>query len=648
MADISIISRLINGYQRNVDISQNTLIVGSLKVGTSSPTELTKAILDRLLPLQNGSDVDATYHTHDGRYFTETELGSASGTSGSDRIGDDDTYSNITPTAATVKGALEGIDAALSATADEKVAITGADTTPGFLDDKLLVDIGTNSTNALEKTTVNPGGDEDLRIRFDASKVDHGALAGLGDDDHTIYTKADGTRAFTGNQSMGSNKLTNVANPTTAQDAATKSYVDSVAEGLKPKAAVRAATLVAGTLASSFEDGDTIDGVVLAEGDRILIKNQADAEENGIYIVEATGAPTRSPDFDSLSPIDEINGAYTFVQEGSQAGQGWVQTGSVAVIDTDPINFVYFNSVADLVGGDMITVTGSNISVDLLTNGGLKSSNPGNVAGELQVSLEASNPSLEVNGSNELKAKLDAAGAIESGASGLAVQVDDATVEISSNALRVKAAGIDEDHLAASVAGSGLSGGAGTALSVNVDDSTLEINADTLRQKDAGTTAAKLNTNVADQLTITGGAGTALSVALAPKVQASRIAGESMADDETFALRMAMDGETAGRMYKADKDATTLNEFFVLGLARKVGGASAGDAIQLVMMGSYDLGANDTPFAGTDIGKPVFLGAAGALTLTPPTTANEAVYKIGVVETTTKIFVGGMQLHGIN
>lgn len=145
---------------------------------------------------------------------------------------------------------------------------------------------------------------------------------------------------------------------------ASTAYVDSRLEGLKPKTAVRAATLVAGTLATSFENGDVIDGVTLATGDRILIKDQASAIENGIYVVQATGAPVRSTDFDSTSPVDEINGAYTFVQEGSQAGQGWVQTGTVVTVGVSDIDFVYFNSVAGLVGGDGISITGNTIAVD--------------------------------------------------------------------------------------------------------------------------------------------------------------------------------------------------------------------------------------------------------------------------------------------
>ena len=88
--------------------------------------------------------------------------------------------------------------------------------------------------------------------------------------------------------------------------------------------AVRAATLVAGTLATDFENGDTIDGVVLATGDRILIKNQAAGAENGIYVVNATGAPTRAKTADATAATGTLrSGAAVFVSEGSQGGQGW-------------------------------------------------------------------------------------------------------------------------------------------------------------------------------------------------------------------------------------------------------------------------------------------------------------------------------------
>lgn len=114
MAEITKLSRLIAGLERQVDLSTNTLVVLSLKVGGAggAGTELTKAILDRLVSLQSGADVDATYHTHDGRYFTETEISS---NGGSALVGDAGGYANFTPTAATVRGAFQGIDAALIA-----------------------------------------------------------------------------------------------------------------------------------------------------------------------------------------------------------------------------------------------------------------------------------------------------------------------------------------------------------------------------------------------------------------------------------------------------------------------------------------------------------------------------------------------------
>lgn len=88
-----------------------------------------------------------------------------------------------------------------------------------------------------------------------------------------------------------------------ASQKAIKGYVDANITGLKWKEPVRIATTVAGTLATSFEDGDTIDGVVLATGDRILIKDQAAPADNGLYVVAASGAPTRSTDADAGSEL---------------------------------------------------------------------------------------------------------------------------------------------------------------------------------------------------------------------------------------------------------------------------------------------------------------------------------------------------------
>lgn len=256
-----------------------------------------------------------------------------------------------------------------------------------------------------------------------------------------------------GTINVGTNLLSNLADPVSGQDAVTLAYMNARLQGLKPKESARVASTANIVIASALVNGAVVDGVTLATGDRVLLKNQTAPAQNGIYIVAASGAASRSSDFDSLSPIDEINGAWVAIQEGTvAAGTVFVQYGLVATLGTDAINFEYFNPIAGLIGGDMITFTGSTFSVDLASSSGLESTNPGNVAGQLRVKLEATNPSLKFTGSNELAVKLNAAGAITSGASGLIVGVDNSTIEINSNALRVKAGGITNNEVSASAA----------------------------------------------------------------------------------------------------------------------------------------------------------------------------------------------------
>ena len=136
-----------------------------------------------------------------------------------------------------------------------------------------------------------------------------------------------------------------VADPAAAADIATKGYVDAIQQGISWKNAVRVATTANGTLGTAYANGQTVDGVTLATGDRILIKNQSTGSENGIYTVNSSGAPTRASDADNAA---ELKQAAVFVQEGTaNADSGWVCTVDGAItVGTTALTFVQFTNAS--------------------------------------------------------------------------------------------------------------------------------------------------------------------------------------------------------------------------------------------------------------------------------------------------------------
>lgn len=299
---------------------------------------------------------------------------------------------------------------------------------------------------------------------------------------------------MTGNLAMNGNSVTGIAAPVGGTDATNKNYVDALVAGLTWKNAARVATTGPVTLATDLEAGDVVDGVTLVAGDRVLVKDQTNPEENGIYVVQASGAAVRSTDMDVAG---EFSAATLYVKEGStQANTGWTQTEEVTTVDTDDVVFVQFTGAGTFVAGVGLDLTGNTFSVNL--GAGIAQLPTDEVGIHLYGS--ASGLQLTTDGTTD---------STDTGAQ-LQVKVDGSTVTKDSSGIKVANAGITETHLNTSVAGAGLSGGAGVALAVNVDGSTIEITGDSLNVKDAGITNAKLTNSTVTMAGDTGSDAVAL------------------------------------------------------------------------------------------------------------------------------------------
>jgi hypothetical protein len=152
-----------------------------------------------------------------------------------------------------------------------------------------------------------------------------------------------------------------VATPTDDAHAATKGYVDAARSGLDVKQSVRAATTAPINLSADLENGDVIDGVTLVTGDRVLVKNQSTGSENGIYVVVASGAASRSTDADTNAEVTA--GMFTFVAEGTtNADSGWVLTTNDAInLGSTALTFAQFSGAGQITAGAGLTKTGNTI-----------------------------------------------------------------------------------------------------------------------------------------------------------------------------------------------------------------------------------------------------------------------------------------------
>mgnify|MGYP001460100582 FL=1 len=181
--------------------------------------------------------------------------------------------------------------------------------------------------------------------------------------------RLDQMAAPTGSVSLNSQTITNLSDPVNTQDAATKGFVEATSQGLDVKDSCVAATTGNITISTALNNGDTLDGVTLSDGDRVLVKDQSTASQNGIYVVGSS--PSRAVD---LAAGADAAGMFTFVEQGSvNADNGFVCTSNKgsAVVGTNNLTFAQFSGAGQITAGDGLDKSGNTLSVDLKANGGL-------------------------------------------------------------------------------------------------------------------------------------------------------------------------------------------------------------------------------------------------------------------------------------
>jgi hypothetical protein len=547
-----------------VDLAANTLVVQDIKIGGTggSGTLLTKAILDRLISLQNGSEVDATYHTHDGRYYTETEIGSTAGTSGADLVGIKDTsglYAGTTVEAALAEVGQDAADLrALSGTADGAVNL-------GTFTGSTIVD---NSTIKAALQALETAHEE-----VDQNVDDLVTLSGVAENATHLGT-------FTGTVIPDSSTIKGALQALETYTETTRSLV--VNFEWQPSVIDKDLTTPPGSPTT---------------GDRYLIGTDTTA-------TNATGAWAGHD-----GEIAEWDGsAWVFISPSLGT--------YISADDEGDKLYLFGGTTWDAKYFEATTAS----------------------TGLTKVGFDVRLANANINGIS-----------VASGI--ISVNVDDSTIERgagSGNPLQIKDLGVTTAKLAANA----------------VDDTKLRLrNNHYLRARNAADSADvdTLKLNASDRIEFASfpqKSGTPVDAAdLVNKAYVDAgtallkrqvVVGEAMAANTTFAVRWAVDGETAGRVYKADKDASSDDLFHVVGFVLSTSALSAGDTATLYMFGSLTLGSGDTPFGSSDIGKPVFLGAAGGWTVTSPQTANHAVCILGYVEATNKIDIKSLQVTGIN
>ena len=194
--------------------------------------------------------------------------------------------------------------------------------------DDSIVNADINSSAAIDATKIHDGTISNtefgylngvssaIQTQLDAKLTASNNLSDLGAASTARTNLGLGTIATqdANNVSVSGGSITGLGDPSVSSEAATKNYVDQAVAGLRTRVIAEAATTANISLTTDLENGDTLDGVTLVTGDRVLVKDQTDATENGLYLVVASGAASRDPEHDTIA---ELSGQMIVVNQGT-------------------------------------------------------------------------------------------------------------------------------------------------------------------------------------------------------------------------------------------------------------------------------------------------------------------------------------------
>ena len=291
-----------SAIQTQLDAKQATITGSATTIDTESLTA-NRAVIS------NGSQKIAVSDV------TSTELGYLDGVTSAVQTQIDSKQATLTGGASTIASSNLTASRALQSNGSGKVEVSDVTTTElGYLDGvSSAIQTQLDAKQASDAQLTDVAGLTPTDSNFivgDGSNfvTESGATArtslGLG----SIATQA------ANNVSISGGAVTGLGSPSASSDAATKNYVDQAVAGLRTRTIAECATTANVNLTNGLEAGDAIDGITLVAGDRVLVKDQSTASENGLYLAVSSGAASRDPEHDSIA---ELSGGMVVVNQGS-------------------------------------------------------------------------------------------------------------------------------------------------------------------------------------------------------------------------------------------------------------------------------------------------------------------------------------------